>query len=37
MSDKLDTGIKTSEGYKLLTEHLGKLGGFGGITSTGFD
>jgi len=31
------TPIKESQGWKLLTEHLGMYGGSGGITSTGFD
>jgi len=31
-------GIKTSEGYRMLTDILKKRGGgFGGITSSGFD
>lgn len=31
------TPIKDSQGWKLLTEHLGRYGGCGGITSSGFD
>ena len=31
------TPIKESLGWKLLTEHLGRYGGSGGITSSGFD
>jgi len=37
MSDESNTGIKSSGGYRLLTNILKRYGGFGGITSTGFD
>lgn len=30
-------GIKKSEGYRLLTEIIKRQGGFGAITSSGFD
>jgi len=30
-------GIKTSEGYRILTDIMKRQGGFGGITSSGFD